>query len=91
MSRPCKAADLEIRTVGEEVLVHHPSAQKVHILNRTAGQILELCDGQRTQEEIVETICRDTGADKQTVTDDVAQLLGDFAKLGIVTDSAPRS
>ena len=85
MNGPCKAADLDIRTVGDEVLVHHPSAQKVHILNRTAGQILELCDGIRSQDEIVDSICRDTGAQRVLVSQDVAQMIGDFTKLGLVS------
>jgi len=82
---PRKASDLNIQTVGDEVLVHHPSAQKVHILNRTAGQILELCDGDKTQEDIVDAICRETGADKAVVTSDVAQLMRDFAELGLIS------
>jgi Coenzyme PQQ synthesis protein D (PqqD) len=81
---PRKADDLEIRAVGEEVLVHHVSAQKVHILNRTAGQILELCDGQRTPDEIVESICAATNADRATVKRDVDGMLSEFAKLGLV-------
>lgn len=84
MSSPRKSADLEIRTVGEEVLVHHPSTQKVHILNRTAGQILQLCNGETSQEEIVSTICADTGEDKATVSRDVAAMIEEFEKLGLV-------
>jgi Coenzyme PQQ synthesis protein D (PqqD) len=85
---PRKADDLEIRAVGEEVLVHHVSAQKVHILNRTAGQILELCDGQRTREEIVESICAGTTADRATVSRDVDGMLAEFAKLGLVRQAS---
>jgi PqqD family protein of HPr-rel-A system len=79
-----KASDLEIRPVGEEVLVHHPSRQKVHVLNHTAGQILELCDGERTQEDIVDSICRETGADPRLVARDVTDLLAEFEQLGLI-------
>lgn len=82
---PRKAADLETRTVGDEVLVHHPSAQKVHILNRTAGQILELCDGSRSKADIVESISNATGADSEIVNRDVDGLIAEFIKLGIVS------
>ncbi len=85
MNSPRKADDLDVRTVGDEVLVHHPAAQKVHILNRTAGQILELCDGARTPDDIVAVICKDTGAEPAVVAKDVAQILGDFQKLGLVS------
>ncbi len=86
MGCPRKAADLEIRTVGEEVLVHHPSTQKVHILNRTAGQILEMCNGETSEESIVSTICAETGADKEAVTRDVAAMVAEFLKLGLVAN-----
>jgi hypothetical protein len=85
MNCPHKPGDLDIRTVGEEVLVHDPSHEKVHILNRSAGQILELCTGDHTQEDIVMSICTQTGADKETVARDVAALLSEFSKLGLVT------
>ncbi|MDQ6767666.1 MAG: HPr-rel-A system PqqD family peptide chaperone [Candidatus Eremiobacteraeota bacterium] len=85
MNKPQKAHDLDIRTVGDEVLVHHPAAQKVHILNRTAGQILEMCNGERTPEDIVASICSETSADKEAVARDVAAMLGEFSKLGLVT------
>ena len=84
MSSPRKSPDLEIRTVGEEVLVHHPSTQKVHILNRTAGQILQMCNGETTQEQIVTVICAETGADKDAVSRDVAAMVEEFEKLGLV-------
>ena len=80
---PRKADDLEIRTVGEEVLVHHVSAQKVHILNRTAGQILDLCDGRRTSQDIAESIAQATGADRDQVGRDVDGMLAEFEKLGL--------
>jgi Coenzyme PQQ synthesis protein D (PqqD) len=81
---PRKADDLEIRTVGEEVIVYHLSAQKVHILNQTAGQILELCDGQRTTADIVDSICTANNADRATVSRDVDGMLAEFANLGLV-------
>lgn len=85
MSSPRKSADLEIRTVGEEVLVHHPSTQKVHILNRTAGQILQMCNGETTQEQIVSAICAETGAQPDAVTKDVAAMVEEFQKLGLIS------
>lgn len=85
---PRKADDLEIRTVGDEVLVHHLSAQKVHILNKTAGDILALCDGQRSEADIVTSICGATNADRATVERDVDALLEEFAKLGLVAKPA---
>jgi Coenzyme PQQ synthesis protein D (PqqD) len=84
MDGPRKAGDLDIRTVGEEVLVHDPAHEKVHILNRSAGQILDMCTGEHSQEDIVASICTQTGADKATIARDVAALLAEFTKLGLI-------
>ncbi|MDQ6779901.1 MAG: PqqD family protein [Candidatus Eremiobacteraeota bacterium] len=84
MSELCKSPGLDIKTVGDEVLVHHPAGQKVHILNRTAGRILELCDGVRTPSEIAAMIGAETGADQATVDADVRRIVADFVRLGLI-------
>jgi pyrroloquinoline quinone biosynthesis protein D len=55
-------------------------------LNETAARVLELCDGERSPEEIAAALSeRYSGAD---VTDDVRELLGGMAAHGLVVDDA---
>ena len=55
-------------------------------LNETAAQVLELCDGERSLEEIAAALSeRYAGAD---VTDDVRELLGGMGERGLVVDAA---
>jgi pyrroloquinoline quinone biosynthesis protein D len=55
-------------------------------LNETAAQVLELCDGRRSLEEIAATLSqRYSGAD---VTGDVRELLGGMGERGLVVDAA---
>jgi pyrroloquinoline quinone biosynthesis protein D len=55
-------------------------------LNETAAQVLELCDGRRSLEEIATSLSqRYSGAD---VTDDVRDLLGGMGERGLVVDAA---
>ena len=55
-------------------------------LNTTAAQVLELCDGERTVEEIAAALSeRYAGAD---LTDDVRELLGGMSARGLVVDAA---
>ena len=55
-------------------------------LNETAAQVLELCDGERSLEEIAAALSeRYSGAD---VTDDVRELLGGMGERGLVVDAA---
>ena len=53
-------------------------------LNETAARVLELCDGERSLEEIATALSvRYAGAD---VTDDVRELLGGLGERGLVVD-----
>jgi pyrroloquinoline quinone biosynthesis protein D len=55
-------------------------------LNETAARVLELCDGERSLEEIAAALSqRYSGAD---VTDDVRELLGGMVRHGLVVDAA---
>jgi hypothetical protein len=75
---------LEIRTVGEEVLVHDPAARQVHVLNLSAGQVLELCDGAREIDDIVVDVSRRTGVGADVVNADVTRIIDEFRDLGLV-------
>jgi pyrroloquinoline quinone biosynthesis protein D len=55
-------------------------------LNETAAQVLELCDGSRSLEDIAAALSqRYRGAD---VADDVRELLGGMSERGLVVDAA---
>ena len=54
-------------------------------LNATAAQVLELCDGERSVDDIAGALSeRYGGAD---VSDDVRELLGGMAQKGLVVDA----
>jgi pyrroloquinoline quinone biosynthesis protein D len=55
-------------------------------LNATAAEVLELCDGERSLDDIVEALsARYQGAD---VRDDVEELLDAMTQKGLVVDAA---
>lgn len=55
-------------------------------LNPTAAAVLELCDGERSLDDIVHVLSvRYEGAD---LRDDVVELVGAMAQKGLVTDAA---
>jgi pyrroloquinoline quinone biosynthesis protein D len=54
-------------------------------LNETAAHVLELCDGERSLDEIAAALSRRyAGAD---VADDVRELLGEMVQHGLVRDA----
>ena len=85
MNRPRLAdgARLQYDDVREEHLLLVPEGAVR--LNETAANVLELCDGRRSLEEIAAALSeRYSGAD---VTDDVRELVGGMAAHGLVIDA----
>jgi pyrroloquinoline quinone biosynthesis protein D len=85
VNRPRLAAGarLQYDDVREEHLLLIPEGAVR--LNATAAQVLELCDGRRTLDEIAAALSeRYSGED---VADDVRELLGGMVERGLVVDA----
>ena len=76
---PTLTPGLEVRDVGDEVLVYDRRHDKVHVLNRTAGFVLGLCDGSRSTPEIANAFRAAYGGDAETVDRDVTAVLTTLA------------
>ena len=86
MTRPrlVTGARLRYDEVREEHVLLIPEG--VVRLNPTAAEVLELCDGERSLEEIVSALStRYDGAD---VRDDVLELVDAMTRRGLVVDAA---
>jgi pyrroloquinoline quinone biosynthesis protein D len=86
MNRPrlVAGARLQYDDVREEHLLLIPEGAVR--LNETAAHVLELCDGERSLDEIAVALSeRYAGAD---VSDDVRELLGGMGERGLVVDAA---
>jgi pyrroloquinoline quinone biosynthesis protein D len=86
MTRPRLATGARLRydDVREEHLLLIPEG--VVRLNPTAAEVLELCDGERSVDDIVDVLsARYDGAD---LRDDVQELIGAMAQKGLVVDAA---
>lgn len=84
--RPRAVEGLEIRAAGDETLVHDPGTAHVHVLNATAGLVLELCDGTRDRAAIAAAL-RERVADApagDALEADVAAVLDRFVELQLV-------
>jgi pyrroloquinoline quinone biosynthesis protein D len=86
VTRPRLATGARLRydEVREEHLLLVPEGAVV--LNPTAAEVLELCDGERSLDDIVSALSeRYDGAD---VRDDVTELVDGLAQRGLVIDAA---
>jgi pyrroloquinoline quinone biosynthesis protein D len=86
MTRPCLVTGARLRydEVREEHLLLVPEGAVR--LNPTAAEVLVLCDGERSMEEIVEVLAaRYDGAD---LGEDVRGLVDAMAQRGLLVDAA---
>ena len=86
MTRPrlVTGARLRLRRGARGARAAHPRGRRR--LNPTAAEVLELCDGERTIDDIVgELSARYDGAD---VRDDVEELVDAMTREGLVVDAA---
>ena len=86
---PKKIAELQTAAVGNEVLVHDTRHEKVHVLNRVAARILDLCDGETPPETIAGCLSREYGADPAVVERDVDVVLAKFVSLRLLETASP--
>ena len=84
-TRPTLATGVRLRhdKVRDQHVLLFPEGALV--LNETAVEVLDLCDGERSLDDIAGVLSeRYEGAD---VRDDVAELLGGIAERGLVVDA----
>ena len=78
--------DVRVRELpnGEAALMT-PDDQVLILLNPLGAVVWELCDGQRALDEIVATLATQfTGVSVAKVTEDVARLVAELQRLGVL-------
>ncbi|MDB5093005.1 MAG: hypothetical protein JWO85_1106 [Candidatus Eremiobacteraeota bacterium] len=83
-SKPIAIEGLEVRRTGLDVIVHDPEHEKIHILNRSAGDVLALCDGKHDPEQIAASLRAGTDTPQDLVLRDVLSALETFRQLRFV-------
>ena len=75
---------------GEEALLVDEDGGNVHVVNHTAARLWELCDGNPTVGELVESVATAYGVPGEIVRPDVHGLVGTFRELGLLElETAP--
>ena len=88
MSQPAgefakKIEGLEVQVIGDRVVVYEMVSNRLHYLNPTAALILELCDGNRSAEELARLL-QEAYCLEQAPVDEVVNGLATLRKSGIV-------
>jgi PqqD family protein of HPr-rel-A system len=55
---PRSRPELQVKPVGDDLVVYDPRARQVHLLNGTAAAIFRMCDGRSSAAAIAEELAR---------------------------------
>ncbi len=75
---------VELRKSGDDVVAYDPTADKVHILNATAGEILEACGEPKSIRELADQLQRRYGITEAQALQDAEEAVGLFRDLGLI-------
>jgi hypothetical protein len=82
--RPSRKPEVWVRRAGHENAVYAPGSSEVYQMNESALAIWHLCDGNTSPQEMVEAICEISNMHPDVVQEDVARILADFERAGLI-------
>jgi len=78
---PTPNKDVSLQRVGQEAILHDRRNGRAHVINESAAQIWELCDGQNTFDQIVSAFAAAYALPTADVQADVQYILAKFHEL----------
>lgn len=86
--KPKTKETIYIRELDGEKVIYDKKKGMVHFLNRTATFIFGLCDGNHTENEILEAVLDQYDIEKKTALEDVENVLKSFREKEILAESS---
>ncbi len=83
-NKPLRKPGYLLEAIDNELLLYHPAETKVMYCNQTASLIWQLCDGQRTRQEIISLLTDAYPAAEQSIAGDVQETLQQFLEHGAI-------
>ncbi len=81
---PTLNKEVSLQWVGQEAILNDRRNGRAHVINESAAQIWELCDGQHTFEQVVSAFAAVYGLPGADVQADVQYILTKFHDLGVL-------
>jgi hypothetical protein len=81
--RPAHADGLEVNEVADGLVVYQREPERVHYLNNTAAVVFELCDGERSADDIA-TLVGDLFSLGRLPADEVSSCIAELRGQGVI-------
>ncbi len=83
-NRIARAEDIIWRKIGDEIVVIREDGLSVHVLNKTAAHIWEMCDGDCGPVEMATSLCERFDVTFEEARADVRDITEKLAQIGIL-------
>jgi hypothetical protein len=84
LNRPFRQPDYRLETMDDEMLLFNPKQDTVLYFNQTASLIWQLCDGQRSVEDIVALLKEAYPEAASGMAEDVRSVINKFQEHGAI-------
>ena len=83
--KPLRKSDIVTQNIGDEYMLYNPESGSMHVINRTAEFVLNLCDGAHSLSEIEQQL-RETHRvpEGDHLRKDLEAIFQSFTDLGII-------
>ena len=82
--RIVRAEDIIWREIDDEIVIIRDDGLKVHVLNKTAARIWEMCNGDIGPDEIADTLCERYDVSLEQASTDVRNIMAKMVEKGIL-------
>lgn len=87
-NRPRRRTDVVLQDVGGEAILIDPRTDEAHVLNGSAARLWELCDGERSLDELAAEFGAIYDLTAADVIDDVREVVDELIRLDLVESPA---
>src|SRR6476661_1370281 len=81
---PTPNRDVALQRVGQEAILHDRRNGRAHVINESAAQIWELCDGRNSLDQIVSSFAGAYDLPAEDVRADVQDIIAKFHELRVL-------
>lgn len=84
VNKPRRKPDYRLEMLDDELLLYHAAQTRILYCNESASTIWQLCDGQRTSQEITAILSAAYPEAADRIADDVEETLQQFLQHGAI-------
>ena len=85
---PIRKPSVVTREIENECILYDPDGKLVHIVNATARDVWNLCDGRHTLEAIALKLYEEYDVEMSVLKKDVQKIISDLERIGLLSFSS---